>query len=268
MAGSRHTSSAYEAELATLREKLVLMGSLAEEILTKGVQAYVERDTELARATIKIDRRINRTEVELDELCMRILAMRQPVASDLRFITTALKIVTDLERIGDLGVNICERVMELNDEPPLPPIPELNGLADDAIGTVRDALDALVARNVDHATELLARDDTIDERYARLFTHLLQMMSDDPSIIFRATRVQSIAKYLERIADHAMNIAEDVVFLVRGKDIRHHNKRDSEVPGGPPRKYVLDTRMTGQLARHRLNEFYACLRRHVRSLVR
>ncbi|MEJ7729156.1 MAG: phosphate signaling complex protein PhoU [Polyangiaceae bacterium] len=234
---NEHTSKVYEHELSTLREKLVLMGSLAEEMTLKGIEAHDSRDSELAKNTLKIDRRINRLECEVDELCMRILAMRQPVASDLRFITTALKIVTDLERIGDLGVNICERVMELNDEPPLPPIPELNALADDAIGTVREAIDALVARDVERATELLARDDIIDERYARLFTHLLQMMSEDPSIIFRATRVQSIAKYLERIADHAMNIAEDVVFLVRGKDIRHPNKRgDSEVPGGPPRK--------------------------------
>jgi phosphate transport system protein len=234
---NEHTSKVYEHELSTLREKLVLMGTLAEEMIEKGIEAHDTRDSELAKSTVKIDRRINRLECEVDELCMRILAMRQPVASDLRFITTALKIVTDLERIGDLSVNICERVMELNDEPPLPAIPELNDLADDAIGTVREALDALIARDVDHATELLERDDTIDERYARLFTSLLHRMAEDPSTIFRATRVQSIAKYLERIADHAMNIAEDVVFLVRGKDIRHHNKRgDSEVPGGPSRK--------------------------------
>jgi phosphate transport system protein len=237
MAGSRHTSSAYEAELATLREKLVLMGGLAEEILTKGVQAYVERDTELARTTIRIDRRINRTEVELDELCMRILAMRQPVASDLRFITIALKVVTDIERIGDLGVNICERVAELNDEPPLPPIDGVNELSDEVVETLHEAVDVLVTRDAERAVSLLNRDATVDQRYAALFGELLELMANDPSTVYRATRIQSIAKYLERIADHAMNIAEDVVFLVRGKDIRHHNKRgDSEVPGGPSRK--------------------------------
>jgi len=231
---NEHTSKVYEQELRSLREKLVLMGTLAEEMIQKGIEAYNSRDSELARNTVKVDRRINRLECEVDEMCMRILAMRQPVASDLRFITTALKIVTDLERIGDLGVNICERVTELNDEPPLPPMAELTALADDAIGTVHEALDTLVSRDVDHAQDLLSRDDTIDERYARLFTALLQTMHDDPTTIFRATRVQSIAKYLERIADHAMNIAEDVVFLVRGKDIRHPNKRsDSEVPGVP-----------------------------------
>src|SRR5262245_58203479 len=222
---SRHTSTAYEAELTSLRDKLLLMGALAEEILTKGIQAYRDRDSDLARASIRIDRRINRTECELDELCMRILAMRQPVASDLRFITIALKVVTDLERIGDLGVNICERVTELNDEPPLPPIAGVNELSDEVIGTVHEAVETLVSRDAERAVVLLNRDATVDERYASLFGELLALMAADPTTIYRATRIQSIAKYLERIADHAMNIAEDVVFLVRGKDIRHPNKR-------------------------------------------
>ena len=241
MPSAQHTSKVYEHELRTLREKLLLMGSLAEEMIQKGVEAYATRDSDLARSTMKLDRRINRLECEVDELCMRILAMRQPVASDLRFITTALKIVTDLERIGDLGVNICERVTELNDEPPLPAFGDLGGLADDAIATVHEALDTLVARDVDHATDLLARDQTIDERYSKIFADLLRMMAADPTTIYRATRLQSIAKYLERVADHAMNIAEDVVFLVRGKDIRHPNKRqDSDIPantaGDPTKK--------------------------------
>jgi phosphate transport system protein len=226
MAGSRHTSTAYEAELTALRDKLVLMGGLAEEIIRKGMEAYETRDTDLARQTIKIDRRINRTECELDELCMRILAMRQPVASDLRFITIALKVVTDLERIGDLGVNICERVTELNDEPPLPRIAGLLELAEEVIETLHEGVDTLVTRDAERAVVLLNRDATVDERYASLFGELLAMMAADPTTIYRATRVQSIAKYLERIADHAMNVAEDVVFLVRGKDIRHANKRN------------------------------------------
>ena len=216
-----HTSKAYEQELRSLREKLLLMGSLAEEMIQKAIEAYSNRNSDLARTTLKIDRRINRLECEVDELCMRILATRQPVASDLRFITTALKVVTDLERIGDLGVNICERVTELNDEPPMPPIGDFADLADEAIGTVHEALDTLVSRDVQHAEELLRRDDTIDDRYARIFAELLKLMATDPGIIYRATRVQSIAKYLERIADHAMNIAEDVVFLVEGQVIRH-----------------------------------------------
>jgi phosphate transport system protein len=234
-----HTSKAYEHELRTLREKILHMGSLVEEMLQKGSLALVTRDTALARATIKLDRRTNRLECEVDELAMRILATRQPVASDLRFITTALKIVTDLERIGDLGVNICERVIELNEEPPLPPVEELKGLSEEVIAVVHDALDTLVERDVERATALLSRDDGIDDHYTRIFQEILSLMARDPAAIYRATRVQSIAKYLERIADHAMNIAETVVFLVKGKDIRHWNRRtESDYP--PPNSQVAE----------------------------
>jgi phosphate transport system protein len=235
-----HTSKIYEHELRTLREKLLLMGSLVEEMIQKGSTALSTRDTGLAKATIRLDRRINRLECEVDELCMRILATRQPVASDLRFVTTALKIVTDLERIGDLCVNICERVEELNEEPPLAPADELPSLAEESSAVVHDALDALVARDVDRARQLLVRDDVIDDHYSRIFQEILQMMGRDPSTVYRATRIQSIAKYLERIADHAMNIAESVVFLVKGTDIRHSNRlRESDPlglsPNGRPR---------------------------------
>lgn len=226
-----HTSKVYEHELRTLREKLLHMGSLVEEMIHQGTIALTTRDTNLARTTIRTDRRINRLECEVDELAMRILATRQPVASDLRFITTALKIVTDLERIGDLSVNICERVLELNEEPPLPPVEELGSLSEEVIEVVHEALDALVERDVERATALLSRDDVIDEHYTRIFQELLGLMARDPSTVYRATRVQSIAKYLERIADHAMNVAETVVFLVKGKDIRHWNRRqESEAP--------------------------------------
>jgi phosphate transport system protein len=182
---------------------------------------------------MKIDRRINRLECEVDEQAMRILATRQPVASDLRFITTALKIVTDLERIGDLCVNICERVVELNEEPPLPPVGDLANLAEEASAVVHEALDALVARDVGRATELLSRDESIDAHYARIFQDVLELMAKDPKSVYRATRVQSIAKYLERIADHAMNVAETVVFLVKGQDIRHWNKKHESGPPPP-----------------------------------
>jgi len=232
---SEHTSRVYEHELRTLREKVVLMGSLAEEMIQKGILALRTRDTELAQSTRRVDRHINRLECEVDELCLRILAMRQPVASDLRFITTALKIVTDLERVGDVGVNICERVIELNEEPPLPEVIDVSSLADESLGVLHEALDALVARDVERATALLQRDDMIDEHYGRIFKQVLAMMSRDPSAIYRATRIQSIAKYLERIGDHAMNIAETVVFLVKGTDIRHYNRRnDVNADSSPP----------------------------------
>src|SRR5262245_23302058 len=138
MAVSSHTSKMYDQELRHLREKLLLMGSLVEEMIGKGDQALRTRDSALAQATMRTDRRINRLECEVDELAMRILATRQPVASDLRFLTTTLKIVTDLERIGDLCVNICERVIELNDEPPLQPVGDLALLSDEATSVVDD----------------------------------------------------------------------------------------------------------------------------------
>ncbi|HSN97646.1 MAG TPA: phosphate signaling complex protein PhoU, partial [Candidatus Nanopelagicales bacterium] len=213
-----HTSRVYEHELRSLRDKLLLMGSIVEEMIQKGSSALSARDSGLAKATIRLDRRINRLECEVDELCMRILATRQPVASDLRFVTAALKIVTDLERIGDLVVNVCERVEELNEEAPLPVAEELASLSEEAAAVVREALDALVSRDVDRAQQLLASDDQIDDHYARIFQDVLTLMSRDASTVYRATRVQSIAKYLERIADHAMNIAESVVFMVKGRD--------------------------------------------------
>ena len=228
-----HTSKVYENELRTLNDKILLMGSLVEEMIGKGTIALATRDSDLARDTMRVDRRINRLECEVDELALRILATRQPVASDLRFITMALKIVTDLERIGDLGVNICERVIELNEEPPITMPEGVAALAEEAIAAVHDALDALVARNVTRATEILQQDDGIDDKYAEVFEEVLDLMAKDPTSIFRATRIQSIAKYLERIGDHAMNIAETVVFLVNGKDIRHDKRKfDSDRP--PP----------------------------------
>jgi phosphate transport system protein len=232
MPGGTHTSKVYDQELRILRDKLLLMGSLVEEMIGKGEAALRARDTQLAQSTMRLDRRINRLECEVDELAMRILATRQPVASDLRFITTALKIVTDLERIGDLCVNICERVVELNEEAPLQPVGDLTNLADEAIALVHDALDALVARDVQKAQALLSRDAIIDDHYGQIFRQVLDLMAKDPTSIYRATRVQSIAKYLERIADHAVNIAETVVFLVKGTDIRHYQSRhyESEPP--------------------------------------
>ena len=236
MPQNQHTSRVYESELRTLRERLLLMGGMVEDMVTKSMRALRTRDSALARSTMKMDRRINRLECDIDELCMRILAMRQPVASDLRFVTTALKIVTDLERIGDLAANICERVAELNTQPAGPSDLDLGELADQATLVVHEALEALVHRDVERAIELLGRDEIIDEQYTRIFERLLALMAQDSTAIYRATRIQSIAKYFERIGDHATNIAENVVFLVKGKDIRHRHRwnegeaeNDSEV---------------------------------------
>jgi phosphate transport system protein len=216
-----HTDREYEAELRKLREQILLMGARVEEMIQQSARALVERNSDLAHRTIEFDHQINRIEVDTDDLCLRILAKRQPVASDLRFITIAMKMVTDLERIGDLGVNICERVIELNAEPPLKPYVDLPKMAEVVQAMVREALDAFVNRDADHAQRVIERDATLDAYYAQIFRELLTYMMEDGRNIYRATRVQSIAKYLERMGDHATNLAEMVVFMVKGKDIRH-----------------------------------------------
>ncbi len=216
-----HTDREYDGELRKIREQLLLMGAKVEEMLGASMRALIERDSELAQRTLDTDRQINRLEVETDELCLRVLARRQPVASDLRFLTIALKLVTDLERMGDLGVNICERVLELNDEPPLKPYVDVVNMAEAAQSMLREALDSFVASDVVRAESVIERDGAVDAYYASIFRDLLTYMMENPRNIYRATRVQSIAKYIERIADHATNIAEMVVFMVRGKDIRH-----------------------------------------------
>ena len=229
-----HTDRLYEGELRKIREMLLMMGAKVEEMLSQAMRALIERDTELADRTLYIDRQINRLEMEVDDLCLRVLARRQPVASDLRFVTMALKVVTDLERMGDLGVNICERVMELNEEPPLKPYVEVVNMAEAAQEMLREALDAFVAGDSERAQAIVERDSKVDAYYSAIFRELLTYMMENPRNIFRATRVQSIAKYIERIADHATNLAEMVVFMVRGKDIRHVGKLERRAQSRPP----------------------------------
>ena len=219
-----HTSREYETELQKLRDRLLLMGAKVEEVIKGSMQALIERDGELAKRTIQADRRINKLELSIDQMCLQILARRQPVASDLRFITIAMKLVTDLERIGDLAVNLCERVLELNEEPPLKPYVDLPRMAEEVQQMVRQALDAFVEGDADKADAVIRQDATIDAYYMQIFRELLTYMMEDARNIFRATRLQSIAKYLERIGDHATNIAEMVIFNVRGKDVRHAGK--------------------------------------------
>lgn len=217
----RHTDREYENELNRLREQVLLMGARVEEMIGAAMKAFRERDTELARRTIADDRQIDQLELDTDELALKVLARRQPVASDLRFITTTFKLVTDLERIGDLVVNICERVLELGDEPPLELNSAINRIADAAHAMLQDALDAFVQRDPVKARQVLARDSVVDAYYAQLFPELVAYMMSDPQVVYRATRLQSIGKYLERIADHATNLAEQVVFMVKGQDVRH-----------------------------------------------
>jgi phosphate transport system protein len=225
MRAREHTDQEFEQELRHLREQLLLMGSHVEGIISASLRALVERDSDLAQRTIEADRVVDRLEIEIDGLCLQILARRQPVASDLRFVTMVLKAVTDLERMGDLGVNIAERVLELNNETPLKPYVDLPRMADETQMMLREALDAFVAKDADRARRVIARDQIIDDLYAQIFRELLTYMMEESKNVYRATRLQSIAKYLERIADHATNLAELVVFMVKGSDIRHPDSR-------------------------------------------
>jgi phosphate transport system protein len=222
---TKHTDKAYESELTELREKLLQMGGLVERAIASSVRAIVERDSELAERVKASDREINRMEVDVDGACRRILALRQPAASDLRFITTALKIVTDLERMGDLAVNVADRALDLNQTPALGPLHDIGTLADLVEAQLAKALDAFVARDAEKAEEVMQGDELIDALYLKVFNDLLALMMEDPRNIRRGTAVLFAAKHLERSGDHATNLAEMVVYMVRGTDVRHPRSR-------------------------------------------
>jgi phosphate transport system protein len=219
----------YQSELRKLRDRLLLMGANVEEMISNSVRALVKRDSDLARRMIEHDHAVNRLELETDQLCLRILTLRHPLPSDLRFITIALKLVTDLERIGDLAVNVCERVIELNQAPPLSSYRDLSRMAEAARGMLREALDAFVQGDAWRARRVLEQDRTVDAYNAQIFRELMKDMTENPGNIHRATRVLSIAKSIERIGDHATNVAEMVIFMVKGEDIRHLGNLDGSV---------------------------------------
>jgi phosphate transport system protein len=221
----RHTDRDYENELERLRERILYMGAQVEKIVGAAFSALRNRDPVIAAKVIELDPEIDRLELEIDELCLRVLARRQPVASDLRFITTALKLVTDIERTADLGVNVAERVVELVQYPDLIDVhATLEQMAEISLGMLRDALDSFVNADALKAEQILDRDAAVDSLYTRLFPELISQMVADIHHVEQATRLQSVGKYIERIADHATNIAEMVVFMVRGQDVRHHSE--------------------------------------------
>jgi phosphate transport system protein len=224
----QHTNRAYEEELRGLRANLLKMGGLIERQIAEAVDSLVNRNTEQARETIARDAEVNRMDVESDERCIRLLALHQPAASDLRFITTGLKITTDLERIGDNAVNICERAVELNEEPQLKPYIDIPRMAEITQTMVKDSLDAFMRDDTALAAEVIARDDEVDALNYQIFRELLSYMAEDATTIARATRILFVSKYLERIADHATNIAEMVVYMVKGRTIRHMDKKQKQ----------------------------------------
>ncbi len=221
----QHTNRQYEEELRGLRSGLLKMGGVVERQIADAIESLVERNTGQARETIERDGEVNRMDTEMDERCIRLLALHQPAASDLRFITTGLKITTDLERIGDNAVNICERAIELNEEPQLKPYIDIPRMAEIAQSMVKDSLDAFMRDDTVLAQEVIERDDEVDQLNYQIYRELLSYMAEDPQTIPRATRILFVSKYLERIADHATNIAEMVVYMVKGRTIRHMEKK-------------------------------------------
>ena len=217
-------------DIEALKAQLLQMGGRAESVIGKAIEALRKRDLVLAREVIEDDRAIDRLEIDIEERCVALLALQQPLASDLRFITSALKISNDLERVGDHGVNIAGSAIRLSAEPELKPLVDIPRMATLASGMLRDALDAFVRRDAERARELVKRDDEVDALNRQLFRELISFMIEDPRTITRAMELVLVARNLERIADLATNVAEEVVFIAEARIIKHH----AEAPGLAP----------------------------------
>jgi len=210
-----------DQELDKIRQALLRMGGLVERMISEAMAALVERDNERAEAVVRTDAQVDELEKEIDGLCNRMLALQQPTAGDLRFLVSTMKISNDLERMGDSAVNVAQAVEILNSEPPLKPYIDLPRLAELTQSMVRDALDSFVRKDARQALEVCRRDDQVDALYKQLFRELVTYMIEDPKNITRALHLLLIARNYERIADHATNVGEDVIFFVEGRDIRH-----------------------------------------------
>ncbi|MEK7826026.1 MAG: phosphate signaling complex protein PhoU [Nitrospirota bacterium] len=214
----------FDEEMELLKQKILRMGAMVEDQISSSIKAMIERNSELAKKVIENDHLVNALDVEIDEDALRLLALHQPAAGDLRFITTAMKISTELERMSDLAENISERVTELNEELQIKPYIDIPRMAEWSQKMVAESLDAFVRRDSALGRKVCADDDFIDDLNKQVFRELLSFMIEDPRFIATAIRISFISKYLERIADHATNIAELAVYLVEGKIIRHTDK--------------------------------------------
>ena len=223
-----HIYKSFDKELHDLKERLLLVGGRVERSIRDAMKALEERNSDIAQQVIVDDDVVDAEELEIDEFCLRLLALRQPAARDLRFITTAIKINYDLERIGDMAVNISERVLELNKEPQLKPYITLPQMALSVQQMLRDSLNAFVNEDPAAALAVVDEDEKVDHALKQIYHELVNYMAKDYGSVPRATRLLFISKYLERIADHAVNIAELVVFMVEGKILRHHKHHEGE----------------------------------------
>ena len=225
--GPRGNVRHFEQELEQLKAKLLEMSALVESAVYRSVQGVVEKNEELAQQVLRNEGRINQLEIEIDDMAISLLALQAPLAADLRLVTAAIKINNDLERMGDLSVSIAQSALALIREPlirPLIDIPHIAGLAQ---GMVRKALDAFVSRDAELARSVLASDDAVDNMRTASYHELVSFMEKNPQEIPQSLYLLSVIRNLERIADHATNIAEDVLFLVKGIDVRHHNEERS-----------------------------------------
>jgi len=211
----------FDKDIEELKDLLLRMGAMVEDSIMQSIRSLLERDTALAQEVISNDDRIDQMELEIDRRTLELIAKMQPTAVDLRFVATVMKVTPELERIADLAQDVCERVIELNREPPLKAMVAIPRLAQDAQGMVRAALDALVRRDVSLARSVITQDDSVDQQTEQSFRELLTYMLEDPRNISRAIRLTFIGKYFERMADGATNICEMVVYLVEGKMIKH-----------------------------------------------
>lgn len=211
----------FSEELSGLNEKVLRMGGLAEKMTHRAVQSLVERNPEMLPEVREMEQQVNRLHLDIDESCLEILALRQPAAKDLRFIAAAMKINSDLERIGDQAINISQRTESLLTVPLLKPlidIPRMAGIAEEML---KESLDAFVNSNAELAYANILKDDSVDQLKDQVFRELLTYMIADPKTIPTAMDLILVSRHLERVADHATNICEDVIFMVKGKDVRH-----------------------------------------------
>ncbi len=212
----------FDEELKTLKERLLYMATLVEESIAMAIKGLKERNEDLAQEVLKREESVNLLDIEIDELCMRLFALRQPLASDLRFISSGMRIGIELERMGDLAVNIAERTLDLLKHPILKPLIDIPRMAALAQKMVRDSLTAFINGDEKLARSVCERDDEVDSLNDQILRELLTYMMQDPSTIGRAVGLILVGRHLERIADHATNIGEDVIYLVKGKTIKHH----------------------------------------------
>ncbi len=223
----KRTSTHYERELQDIKQNLLYSGALTEKAIENVTASLLERNSDLARQVVEGDAEIDRLDTEIEEQCIRLLALRQPIARDLRFITTAIKINGHLERIGDMAVNIAKKVLELNEAPPLKPYIDLPRMAEIAREMIHGSLDAFVTENCELANRIRRMDSVIDTLNEQIFRELLTFMLEDARTVHRSLLIMQVSKNMERIADHAKGIADMVVYMVTGINVRH------QWPGDP-----------------------------------